>query len=124
MAEGFGAPGAVKLPRGAWRTLYNVADALRPPPGEEGADDWTPVVETAVAHVADVRALRCTLAWLELETRLLSAPLRGFCWLPRQARRRRLARWERSRLAWRRQGFARLAAAVGLVLAPHSRPGS
>jgi hypothetical protein len=116
----------VKLSASAWRTLYNVADALQPPSENDVAFDLAPAVEAGLASAAEARALRRTLGWLELETRLLHAPTRGFSWLSREERRACLARWERSGLPWRRRGFARLAAVVSAALArgPQSLPGA
>jgi hypothetical protein len=106
----------VTLTPRAWRTLYNVADALRPGP-DEGAVDLAPAVEAALGDGRPAQRLERTLAWLELETRLLRSPSRGFCWLSREERWERLAVWERSRLPWRRHAFLRLAEAVDAALA-------
>jgi len=114
----------MKLSPAAWRTLYNVADALRPAPEGNVAVDLAPAVEAALASPAEVRVLRRTLRWLELETRLRRAPVRGFCWLSREERRAVLEQLQRSPFAVRRQAFARLAAVVDSALSPHSLPGA
>jgi hypothetical protein len=115
-------PGGVKLSAAAWRTLYNVLDALQPE--EEPGADPAPAVEAWLTTPKQARALRGTLRWLALESRLLRAPGRGFCWLPRAERRALLARWSRSVLPWRRRGFERLAAAAEAARRAQSRPGS
>ena len=114
----------MKLPPNAWRTLYNVADALRPAPEGSVAVDLAPAVEAGLESPAEARALRRTLRWLELETRLRRAPVRGFCWLSRQERCAALAQLQHSPFAWRRRAFVRLAAVVDSALAPHSLPGA
>ncbi len=111
------------LPPESWRTLYSVADALQPP-AEGRPWEVEAVVAAALAARADARALRRTLRWLEWETRLLQAPLRGFCWLSRAQRRRALARWERSPLGVRRRAFARLDTLLRPLASPQSRPGA
>ncbi len=98
----------MKLPPRAWRTLYNVADALDPAAEGEVAVDLAPHVCATLSDARDVRALRRVLACLDLEARARYAPLRGSSWLPREQRRALLERWERSPLACRRRAFARL----------------
>jgi hypothetical protein len=99
-----------RLPPRAWRTLYNVADALEPVAEGEVAVDLAPAVDAALRDAGEVRALRRILACLELEARARYAPMRGFSWLPRERRRALLASWERSSFASRRRAFARLRA--------------
>lgn len=99
-----------QLPPRAWRTLYNVADALEPVAEGEVAVDLAPAVSVLLRDAGDVHALRRTLACLELEARARYAPLRGFCWLPREQRRALLEGWERSAFALRRRAYARLRA--------------
>lgn len=114
------------LPPGAWRTLYNVVDALQPREDHESACDLAPAVERQWAAGEDPDALRRTLSWLEFESRLLASPAYGFCWLSRPARQARLESWRRSVLPWRRRGYARLLRVVTAARAAalHSLPGA
>ncbi len=98
----------MSLPPRAFRTLYNVADALDPAPDPAAAALRAAALPRAVAALSDAAALRRTLAWLEREARLRDSPLRGFSWLSRPERRAALARLERSPFAFRRRAFARL----------------
>lgn len=108
----------------AWRTLYNIVDALRPPPAGEPAVDVAPTVRASLTTARAADALRCRLLAFEIEVRLLHAPLRGFCWLSREERRALLTRMQRSRFAFRRRAFARLAMHADPPRAPHSLPGA
>ena len=108
----------------AWRTVYNVVHALRPPPAGEPAVDVAPAVAASLESAAQARALRRRLLALEIEARLLRAPLRGFCWLPRDERRALLLGMQASRFAFRRRAFARLAALADAPRAAQSRPGA
>lgn len=114
----------MRLPPRAWRTLYNVADALRPAPAGGVAVDIAPAVEAMLATPGEAQTLRRMLWLLEVEVRLLRAPVRGFCWLSRAERRAALARMQRSPFPWRRRAFARLAAVVDGGHASHSLPGA
>lgn len=112
------------LPPGAFRTLYNVVDALRPPPPGEPAVDVAPAVAASLTTARDVCALRRRLLAVEIEARLRLAPRRGFCWLSREERHALLVRMQRSRFAFRRRAFARLASLADTAGAPHSLPGA
>ena len=117
----------------AWRTLYNVADALRPGSEDGGVPDLEEGLAPVLVDPAASRALSFTLACLEFEARLWISPSRGFSWLARPERRALLSRWERSPFAFRRRAFGRLRDAVqerptanlsrpGVT--DHSRPGA
>lgn len=114
------------LPPHDWRTLYNVADALRPASGESPASDPLAELRGRSCDASTTRSLRLTLRGLEVEARLRFSPTRGFSWLARPERRALLARWERSPFAFRREAFLRLRNAVGAspACAPQSRPGA
>lgn len=122
----------MKLPPRAWRTLYNVADALDPAAEGEVAVDLAPHVCATLSDPREVRSLRRILACLELEARARYAPLRGYCWLPQEQRRALLERWERSPLVYRRRAFARLRELLGsardraraVAVAAQSLPGA
>ena len=108
----------------AWRTLYNVADALRPASDEGCAPDLVAGLQARLKGPGAFRSLGWTLRCLELEARLRASPARGFSWLPRAERSALLLRWERSPFAFRREAFARLRAAVdgGSPLEAQPRP--
>lgn len=112
------------LPPRAWRTLYNVADALRLQDGS--VPDLEARLPERLPDPGAIRALRWTLALLEIEARLRMSPGRGFSWLARPERSALLARWERSPFACRREALARLRRAVGAPSpdGSHSRPGA
>lgn len=98
----------MSLPPRAFRTLYNVADALDPAADAEAAARRAAALPRAVSSLPDCSALHRTLACLEREARLRDAPWRGFSWLSRPERRAALARLERSPFAFRRRAFERL----------------
>lgn len=102
----------MSLPPKAYRTLYNVVDALEPAPDPAAAARRAAALPRAVSALPDAAALRRTLAWLEREARLRDSALRGFSWLSRPERRAALARLERSPFAFRRRAFERLRALV------------
>lgn len=113
-------------PRAA-RTFYNAADALVPPgpDGEPGAGDvdLVPELERQLRFqgVGAARRLTCLLAALEWEPVLALRGRAGFSWLPREARRRILDAWARSRIPTRRLALARLEGLVRECFAAASR---
>ena len=112
------------LPWQAARTLYNILDARWP---EAAGRDLAPAIAGDFARRGPgaLRGLRLCLAWLDWAP--LACGERARFWrLPRPARRRALARWERSLLPPRRRTFAALAAAVESALrpAPPEAPGA
>ena len=123
-------PGSpARLPPAAARTLYNAADALRPPgvDARGGGDvDLAPAVARALVGPRERRALVRALAALERAPRLRLESLSGYSWLPRERRREILEAWARSALPWRRWRAARIARAVeaGLGGGAHSLPGA
>ena len=99
------------LSRRSARTLYNVADALLPPPkpGEPGAGDLdvAPFVEQRIRWGGVGVARRCwlLLTWIEWQPVLTLRARRGFSRLPRERRRALLRTWQQSRVPARRRAF-------------------
>jgi hypothetical protein len=115
----------LSLSRGAWRTLYNVADALDPESGEGRIRELERGFARLLADPTRARTIARVLSGLEFEARLRGAPLRGFSWLSRSERCALLSRRERSAFGFRRRALALLR--EGIEASPpldQSRPGA
>lgn len=90
-----------RLPSEAHRTLYNVADALLPPPPGAVGVDWAPGVEAFLARRGDAAARRLERLLAKLEARPpWGWRARAFSRLSRTERAARLASGDGADRAW------------------------